>query len=678
MKEDEKKCNQELIRELDILRTRISKLEADHAGTRESQRALKQIEQRYQSLVNNVNIGIYRNTGGPHGVFLEANPAIAEMFGYDSVDEFKTVHVSDLYLDPTDRQKFVDAILEKGFVTEKEIQLKQKNGTPIWGAVTAKIHYDKNGNIQWIDGVIEDITERKQTEEKLRESEERFRQLFESSRDALMTLAPPSWKYTSGNPAAIQLFGARDEDEFTSLSPWNISPEKQPNGCASKEKALEMITTAMKNGSHFFEWTHKQINGDSFPATVLLTRMETAGETFLHATVRNITEQKKAEAELHRIQRQRLDRLKSIGTLAGGIAHDFNNILMGLFGNISIARLELGADHPALEFLEEAENSLNRAVRLSNQLLTFAKGGEPVIEKASLDHVIEESVRFDLSGSNIKPVFTKDDDLWMAEVDEGQMQQVFSNLAINAAQAMPDGGHLYITLKNTEISTETPEGLRPGTYINVTVRDEGAGIAPEHLDRIFDPYFSTKASGSGLGLATTHSIISKHGGSIRVESTIGTGTVFELYLPASTTVKTCKNAPSLPKDLQDMEGARILLMDDEEVVRRVTGNMLKKSGFDVVTAKDGSEAVRIYSEALEKDTPFDIVITDLTVPGGMGGQETVEKILEINPNAVVIISSGYADDPVMANYQNYGFKGIVPKPYTLEKLLNALSKLFQK
>ncbi len=678
MKEDEKKSSRELIRELDTLRKRVAELEASQSSSRESQRALQQIEQRYQSLVNNVNIGIYRNTGGPQGVFLQANPAIAEMFGYDSVDEFKTVHVSDLYLDPADRQKFVDAILEKGFVTEKEIKLKRKDGTPIWGAVTAKIHYDENENINWIDGVIEDITERKLTEERLRESEERFRQLYRSSRDALMTLEPPSWKFTSGNPAAIELFGVRGEAEFISLGPWDISPEKQPDGRASNEKAVEMITTAMQQGSYFFEWTHKQINGDTFPATVLLTRMNIAGEVFLQATVRDITEQKKAEAELHRIQRQRLDRLKGIGTLAGGIAHDFNNILMGIFGNISIAKLDLGPGHPAMEFLEKAENSLNRAVRLSNQLLTFAKGGEPVIEEASLDRVVEESVRFDLSGSKVRPVFDKPDDLWMAEVDEGQIQQVFSNLAINAAQAMPDVGHLYITMENVEFSNETPDGLPSGKYIRVTVRDEGMGIDPKHLDRIFDPYFSTKPSGSGLGLATTHSIISKHGGAIRVESEAGSGTTFELFLPASSSVKPRKTPIPLPKDLEGLQGARILLMDDEEVVRKVTGNMLRKSGFHVVTAADGSEAIRIYNNAMEKDNPFDIVITDLTVPGGMGGQETVEKILEINPEAVVIISSGYADDPVMANYEKYGFKGIVPKPYTLETLLNALGRLFQK
>ncbi|MEA3428651.1 MAG: ATP-binding protein, partial [Thermodesulfobacteriota bacterium] len=375
---------------------------------------------------------------------------------------------------------------------------------------------------------------------------------------------------------------------------------------------------------------------------------------------------------------QKAQKLKSIGTLAGGIAHDFNNILMGLFGNISIAKEKLSKNHPGFKFLEEAEKSMNRATRLTMQLLTFAKGGEPVKEDISIGTLVEEIVRFGLSGSNVMPVFEQAEDLWIAEVDKGQMQQVFSNLTINANQTMPDGGHLFITLENADISEDAVPNLNQGKYIKATVRDEGTGIDQNHLGRIFDPYFSTKQAGSGLGLATIYSIINKHGGHIAVDSKLGKGTTFTLYLPASELQQAPETKQPAAKGSTMEQTARILVMDDEEIVREVVTAMLEKSEYSVETADGGKQAVEMYKQSMDAGEPFDVVIMDLTIPGGVGGKDAIRDILEIDPEARCIVSSGYADDCVMANYAEYGFKGIATKPYTVSDLREVLSQVLEK
>jgi len=394
--------------------------------------------------------------------------------------------------------------------------------------------------------------------------------------------------------------------------------------------------------------------------------------SYFLGTVLDITQQKKAEQEL-----QKMEKLKSVGTLAGGIAHDFNNIMMGLFGNISLAKGKLSKDHPAVKSLEEAEKSMNRAIRLTKQLLTFAKGGKPVKEGVGIGTLVEDVVSFDLSGSNVKPVFNTAKDLWIAEVDKGQMQQVFSNLTINADQAMPDGGHLFITLENADISAEFPPGLKQGRYIKVTVQDEGTGIDPKHLNRIFDPYFSTKQAGSGLGLATVFSIIKKHGGHITADSKLGNGATFTLYLPASESRQFHEAEPLAAAIPAIEQKPRILVMDDEEMVLSVTTEMLEKFGFSAETASDGKQVIEMYRQSMEAGEPFSLVIMDLTIPGGIGGKEAIKNLMAIDPDARVIVSSGYATDPVMADYGDYGFKGRLMKPFNMKKLIKEVTRVVE-
>ena len=393
---------------------------------------------------------------------------------------------------------------------------------------------------------------------------------------------------------------------------------------------------------------------------------------------RDITKEYQMQEELQTIQK-----LKSVGLLAGGIAHDFNNIMTGLFGNISIVKTKLGKDHPEFKFLEQAEKAMDRSIRLTKQLLTFARGGKPILEKIAMDAFVEEIVRFDLSGSNVKPFFNLSDDLWMVEIDKGQIQQVFSNLTINAIQAMPNGGNLYISIENIEIAESMVADLKQGKYIKIIVKDEGCGIEKAHLDRIFDPYFTTRGAGNGLGLATTYSIIKKHGGHISAFSQPDKGAVFTFYLPALRSVKTPEDGKNTETPLALMHDiaqykAKILIMDDNEAIRMVVSEMLETMGFASETGSNGDQTIKMYMQAMDNDEPFDAVIMDLTIPGGMGGKEAVHELLMIDPKACVIVSSGYADDPVLAYYKEYGFKGIITKPYTMGNLKKVLKKVLKK
>lgn len=298
-------------------------------------------------------------------------------------------------------------------------------------------------------------------------------------------------------------------------------------------------------------------------------------------------------------------------------------------------------------------------------------------EDVLLSDFVEDVIRFDLVGSNIKPVFQLDKKLWSARIDRGQIEQVFSNLVINAKEAMPDAGHLYVTLENIETSGRLVPELSNGKYIKITMRDEGEGIPKEYIDRVFDPYFTTKEAGSGLGLATVFSVIHKHNGYIDINSAIDHGTTFTFYLPASDEQQLQKYTQTRTENLLSKRALSILVMDDEKPIREIISELLEKAGFSVETVEDGQQAIDRYSEKMAAGKPFDAVIMDLTIPGGMGGKEAVKSILAIDPRANVVVSSGYADDPIVANYTDYGFKGTAIKPYSINTLRETLVSVLQ-
>ncbi len=389
---------------------------------------------------------------------------------------------------------------------------------------------------------------------------------------------------------------------------------------------------------------------------------------------RDVTEKLKTDKELLKIKK-----LESIGTLAGGIAHDFNNILTAIFGNLELAKLELHKDHPAHTYIEIANQALDKATSLTKQLLTFSKGGEPILEAADIKPILRETVQFNLTGSKIIPEFEISDALWLVKVDKGQFGQVIANLTINAKEAMPDGGKLYVKAENIENPSEISKPLSTNRYIKIIIKDEGIGIHQNYLDKIFDPYFTTKQKGSGLGLAIVHSIITKHNGYITVNSRPAEGTSFSIYLPAEgKSRKTNKSeAPPNKTTISDIPTYNILIMDDEEMVRNVAVAMLKSIGHRVEAVSDGRKAVERYRESIENN-PFDIVIMDLTVPGGMGGKEAAREILNINPEAIIIVTSGYFTDPVMAHYSKYGFKGRIVKPFRINNLKKEIMRVIQE
>jgi PAS domain S-box-containing protein len=374
------------------------------------------------------------------------------------------------------------------------------------------------------------------------------------------------------------------------------------------------------------------------------------------------------------------EKLKSIGTLAGGIAHDFNNILMALFGNIELAVYTLPKGHEARAILKDANQALQRARNLTHQLLTFAKGGTPILEAVDLREIMKNSVSFNLSGSNVKARLSLSDDLWQVKADKDQIHQVMANLTRNACQAMPQGGNLHIDGENIEDLQDSTLPHLTGDFVKLSIRDEGPGIPDQNLERIFDPYFSTKPGGSGLGLAITHSVIDKHHGHIGVSSSPGTGTTFTILLPAE------KSSPEAAKSSQPQASAEsstpksrhILVMDDEEMIRAVATAMLESCGYEVDSAIDGEEALQKYASAQKGDHPFDLVIMDLTVPGGMGGKDAILKLLELDPQAKAIVSSGYSTDAAMANYLDYGFRGRLAKPFQLKDLRQEVERVLKQ
>jgi len=382
---------------------------------------------------------------------------------------------------------------------------------------------------------------------------------------------------------------------------------------------------------------------------------------------RDISEKRKMESEI-----SKLEKLKAVGLLAGGIAHDFNNLLTAILGNISMAKIAAGTDETVTERLQKAENAIIKAKGLTHQLLTFSRGGEPQKKVLSLDKLLRETVELVLRGSNTFYEFAIREDLRSVEADIDQMVQAINNLAINASQSMPEGGQLSIRAENFQHTDQEQLPMIPGEYVKVSFTDHGDGIPDDHLPFIFDPYFTTKKSGSGLGLSTVYSVVNRHGGYIDVVSTPGEGSTFTFYLPASDKKPSEPAAP--PKQVPTGAG-RVLVMDDDAAILDVAGVMLTELGYEPSFAHNGQEALALYGTAMEEGRPFNGVILDLTIPGGMGGRQTLSKLRDLDPEVKAIVSSGYSNDQVIANFKDYGFKASVNKPYSISELAFVLRRV---
>ncbi len=415
--------------------------------------------------------------------------------------------------------------------------------------------------------------------------------------------------------------------------------------------------------------------GEEIPVQIVASPVKNRERQIVGVVIvfQNVTRRRQLEQEI-----LNQEKMKILEMLAGGIAHDFNNLLVAILGNLSLAKVKNQQENVGAH-LERAEKAAKQAEKLTRQLLTFTKGGMPSKKTTSVRELVQETVSFVLRGSNVKVRFAIPEDLWPARVDEVQISQVIQNLVINAQQAMPEGGLIEIVAQNIKINGDTEIPLPPGPYIRLEVKDQGCGIPPENLGHIFDPYFTTKEEGTGLGLAVVLSIIKKHQGYIRVHSSVGKGTTFEIYLPAEKDEQKSIQSSPVSQEISPQRSSkgRILVLDDEELIRETLSEMLTLLGYEVETASEGLEAIAKYKRALEQGTRFDLVIMDLTIPGGMGGKETVQEILKIDPSAVAVVSSGYSSNDILSGYEAYGFRGVLKKPYRLEELISIIEEILK-
>ncbi len=512
------------------------------------------------------------------------------------------------------------------------------------------------------DNLFKEILERKEAQKKLLDTQARLKALFELSPEAIYLISP-NGMIIDCNPTATQMTGYLKE-ELIVMNMFNVLAEEKSGKTSEK---IDMRTIIDHS---FNEHLCRRKDGSVFPLEINAKSIEIDKKGFFIVTARDITQKRKTEDELTKARQ-----LESLGILAGGIAHDFNNILTGIIGNISLARYYALPGDKISERLIIAENAAEKAKGLTQQLLTFSKGGTPIKNPESIREILFDSAQFLLSGKNIKSNYDLPDDLWMIEADIAQISQVINNLIINAIDAMPEGGSIDIDAKNIEIDSKNKLPVPPGRYVKITVRDYGCGIPEKHLSRIFEPYYTTKKSGNGMGLAIVYSIIKRHKGYITVESTEGGGTTFVFYLRAVAAAAQGSMKKQDSKNEVVKKSGRILVMDDEETIREVLAKLLKHMGYDVQYAAEGGEAIELYENALSMGMPFDAVIMDLTVPGGMGGREAIKALLKIDSEAKVIVTSGYSNDPVLANYKEYGFLHILKKPFTANVLIEVLSKV---
>ncbi len=505
------------------------------------------------------------------------------------------------------------------------------------------------------------LKERHLMSEAVRESEERYRQLFESNPIPTLVYDIQTLGFLAVNNSAISHYGYSN-DEFLSMTVKDLyAPEDIPN-------LLSVLSKLGQGEKQHGFWRHLLKNGSLIDVEITSHCIMFCGKRAHFVLANDITDRKKAEENLLRAQK-----LESLAVLAGGLAHDFNNLLTAILGNISLAKLDIPpAEGGLYECLDAAEKATTRAQSLTQQLLTFSQGGTPLKKPLSAKKVIEDSANFALRGSKSRCALNIPHDLWQIKADESQLGQVIHNLIINANQAMPEGGTVTVSTRNLTLEQNNPLTLKPGDYIEISVSDQGTGVPQKYLQKIFDPYFTTKDEGGGLGLAAAYSIIKHHDGYITVESSPEKGSTFHIYLPG---YKDAPRATSAQETTSVHGSGRILIMDDEEMIRAVAGAILTRFGYDVEYSQDGAEAVALYERAMKRGWPFDVVIMDLTIPGGMGGKEAVERLHKIDPDVKAIVSSGYSIDPIMAQYKDYGFCGVVSKPYTIKELSETVRKI---
>jgi PAS domain S-box-containing protein len=508
----------------------------------------------------------------------------------------------------------------------------------------------------------DELVQHRETEELLRKSEEKYRLLAETAGE-MIVLCDREGRIDYVNRAGLVLGGYKEREILGKpihrfLDPLALAPDDGP----IPEEPAPSPQDRELSDAHL-----RRKDGHRIPIEVIAAPVIKRGthRGFL-LTARDISDRRTMEEELLRAKK-----LESIGVLAGGIAHDYNNLLTAMMGYMTLAESLLDSNEEATALLERARHAAVMAKNLSRKLITFSRGGQPMRKPGAIPPLLENALSFALAGSNVECEFRVSPEVWRVEYDESQMSQAIHNIVINAREAMPGGGTIRVKADNLEISKKNGHPVHAGAWVKITIEDEGVGIPEELLDKIFDPYFTTKEMGAqkglGLGLAISHSVVRNHQGYVFAESEPNRGTAIHIYLPPakrSDSPRTASRAVVLGKD----DVIRVLIMDDEEIVRDITGKMLEKDGCEVSLAREGAEAVDLFRQGRENGRPFHVVLLDLTVRGGMGGKEAVRELMAIEPDVRAIVSSGYADDPVMNDFGAHGFTAAVVKPYSMSEL----------
>ena len=626
---------------------------------------LEGVETRIRSIIENILDGMI--TVDEEGVICSMNPSAEKMFGCvnnEMVGHKFTKLVPQAYdLEGKAAPCQWDDLARQTGTTTMAVGRTRRHATfPIEISLSEMV-VDRQ---KIFVAMIRDVTERKRFEMEMAADKESLAVTLRSIEDGVIT-TDGQGKIIMINHAGEQLTGwsSREAIGQPLKAVFNVAIDLAAQARAQKSgyrnEAHSILLSMPQNA------TLKSRDGvehiiEEVASPIRDSKNEVAGVVLVF---RDITERQRNEAE-----RRKAEALEQLGLLAGGIAHDFNNLLTAIIGNISLASLILPPESEMAIRLNDAKNASMRARDLAQQLLTFARGGAPIKKTASIGKLIQDTVSFSLRGSHSRSEFSLGPDLWPADIDTGQISQVIANLVVNADQAMPNGGKLHVSCDNLRYRADTipsvPD-LQPGDYIRIAIRDEGVGIPDNCLERIFDPYFTTKAKGNGLGLATTYSIMKNHNGLICVESQVNVGSTFTLYLPAS---KLQAMPAEPPRQLSEVTAGtgRILIVDDEEAIRALVEFTLERLGYQVTGAESALEGVETYRKKLEAGERFDLVILDLTLPGGMGGKDALKKLIEIDPTVNAIVSSGYALDATMSRYQDYGFRGVIAKPYEAAEL----------